>query len=288
MDNLDIKNLQLSYQAIYDETLCESMEELGFIGEKESVDEERAPGVKPYKPSPTQAEVRADAAKSKKKKKADSTGYGPDEKFTDWKLNAVPGSVDRKGRSVSQRMDSEKPYATRPIGPLFTKFGSRTAANVTRATEGPGEPQAVTMPRKKSKPSREIIRKGKQEEGVDFYDLILSHLLDEGYANTVENAEAIMVNMSEEWVGAIVEAKRSLPIGKMKRKESQLLDSPEADAKVMAALRTPVGSPERKAAMKQLERLDNINTARTSISKRGGKEPHPMPEVGRYKPKYED
>jgi hypothetical protein len=204
MDNLDIKNLQLSYQAIYDETLCESMEELGFIGEKESVDEERAPGVKPYKPSPTQAEVRADAAKSKKKKKADSTGYGPDEKFKDWKLNAVPGSVDRKGRSVSQRMDSEKPYATRPIGPLFTKFGSRTAANVTRATEGPGEPQAVTMPRKKSKPSREIIRKGKQEEGVDFYDLILSHLLDEGYANTVENAEAIMVNMSEEWVSSII------------------------------------------------------------------------------------
>ena len=33
----------------------------------------------------------------------------------------------------------------------------------------------------------------------DIYDIILSHLLDEGYAETPEAAEAIMVNMSEEW-----------------------------------------------------------------------------------------
>jgi hypothetical protein len=33
----------------------------------------------------------------------------------------------------------------------------------------------------------------------DLYDIILSHLLDEGYAETPEAAEAIMVNMSEEW-----------------------------------------------------------------------------------------
>lgn len=33
MDILNLKNLQLSYQAVYDETLCESMEDLGIIGE---------------------------------------------------------------------------------------------------------------------------------------------------------------------------------------------------------------------------------------------------------------
>jgi hypothetical protein len=38
----------------------------------------------------------------------------------------------------------------------------------------------------------------------DLYDIILSHLLDEGYAETVENAEAIMVNMSEEWRDSIL------------------------------------------------------------------------------------
>ena len=38
-----------------------------------------------------------------------------------------------------------------------------------------------------------------------LYDIILSHLLDEGYAETPEAAEAIMVNMSEEWRESICE-----------------------------------------------------------------------------------
>jgi hypothetical protein len=41
-------------------------------------------------------------------------------------------------------------------------------------------------------------------EYFDLYDIILSHLLDEGYAETPEAAEAIMVNMSEEWMGSII------------------------------------------------------------------------------------
>jgi hypothetical protein len=42
-------------------------------------------------------------------------------------------------------------------------------------------------------------------ESYDLYDIILSHLLDEGYAETPEAAEVIMVNMSEEWRESIVE-----------------------------------------------------------------------------------
>ena len=38
----------------------------------------------------------------------------------------------------------------------------------------------------------------------DLYDIILSHLLDEGYAETPEAAEAIMVNMSEDWRDSII------------------------------------------------------------------------------------
>jgi hypothetical protein len=41
-------------------------------------------------------------------------------------------------------------------------------------------------------------------EQADIYDIILSHLLDEGYAETIESAEAIMVNMSEEWRNSII------------------------------------------------------------------------------------
>ena len=49
-------------------------------------------------------------------------------------------------------------------------------------------------------------KKDVQKEQVDLYDIILSHLLDEGYADTQEAAEAIMVNMSEDWRESIVEA----------------------------------------------------------------------------------
>jgi hypothetical protein len=43
-----------------------------------------------------------------------------------------------------------------------------------------------------------------QKEQIDIYDIILSHLLDEGYAETPEAAEVMMVNMSEEWLGSII------------------------------------------------------------------------------------
>ena len=43
-----------------------------------------------------------------------------------------------------------------------------------------------------------------KKEEYDIYDIILLHLLDEGYAETPEAAEAIMVNMSEEWRDSII------------------------------------------------------------------------------------
>jgi hypothetical protein len=42
-------------------------------------------------------------------------------------------------------------------------------------------------------------------QSYDLYDIILSHLLDEGYAETLEQAEVIMVNMSEDWRESIME-----------------------------------------------------------------------------------
>jgi hypothetical protein len=45
---------------------------------------------------------------------------------------------------------------------------------------------------------------GLKKEQVDLYDIILSHLLDEGYAETQEQAEVIMVNMSEDWRESIL------------------------------------------------------------------------------------
>jgi hypothetical protein len=47
-----------------------------------------------------------------------------------------------------------------------------------------------------------------KKEEIDIYDLILSYLLDEGYVETPEAAEAIMVNMSEEWRDSILLEKK--------------------------------------------------------------------------------
>ena len=55
----------------------------------------------------------------------------------------------------------------------------------------------------KAKEAENRVRRT-QKEQVDIYDIILSHLLDEGYAETPEAAEAIMVNMSEEWRNSII------------------------------------------------------------------------------------
>lgn len=226
MDYKDLQNLsQLSRQVISESTqLQESyLDKWPYTSpylEEEVIDEERAPGVKPYRPTMSQAEVRADAKKAREKhvKGAEGkSGYGPEEKFKDWKDRATPGStLKRKGgeeETVSQRMDREKPYGKRMTGPLARAQGSRTASAVTRTTEGPGEPQAVTMPRKgreeapkrKSKPSKEIIRRAKTEESFDLYDLILAHLVSEGFAETPKAAVAIMSNMSEAWVDSIVD-----------------------------------------------------------------------------------
>ncbi len=48
-------------------------------------------------------------------------------------------------------------------------------------------------------------KKKKKEVKEDVYQIILSHLLDEGYADDAHSAVAIMRNMSEEWRDSIVE-----------------------------------------------------------------------------------
>jgi len=75
-----------------------------------------------------------------------------------------------------------------------------------------------------------------QKEEFDIYDIILSHLIDEGYADTEQAAEAIMVNMSEDWRESICEAileyqpfkdKRKRVKSKVKKLESQKSEDPK-------------------------------------------------------------
>lgn len=211
MDNLDIKNLQLSYQAVYDQTLCESMEDLGIIGE-------------------------------------DRDGYGDDSKFNkpDDKIEKPGTTVPKPKKGGYGRISRSTPYgigahANRTQSAVTKTVGEDPGAPraVKMANDKP-KPKRVIPSRKKTEedkpkakkviPSRfdkadfelwldELINEGYDlseytwddmaeiymSEGRGYYDIILSYLLDEGYADDINSAEAIMVNMSEDWVGEIVE-----------------------------------------------------------------------------------
>ena len=68
------------------------------------------------------------------------------------------------------------------------------------------------------------IKELDKKEECDLYDIILSHLLDEGYAETPEAAQVIMVNMSEEWRENIVEARKKVKIHTDKPIEYKIAD----------------------------------------------------------------
>ena len=86
------------------------------------------------------------------------------------------------------------------VGPIASKR-FKNAAIRKRGGKEPSVPiKTVSGLKDANKESQSKLNK----EQVDFYDIILSHLLDEGYAETPEAAEAIMVNMSEEWMGSII------------------------------------------------------------------------------------
>lgn len=53
-----------------------------------------------------------------------------------------------------------------------------------------------------------------REHQILAYEIVLSHLLDEGYASTPEAADKIILNMSESWFEEIMEARRSEKEGK--------------------------------------------------------------------------
>lgn len=183
MDNFNFKNMQLAYSAVYDQDLCESMEELGLIGD-DYLDEAR-------------------------------DGYGPDEKF-----KKPDDNIEKPGTTVPapKKGGYGRIFRGTPYG--IGAHSSRTQSAVTRATGGVGiEPRAVKMPVDSPSKTRRVIETPKREskpkmvkkdgrwvkEALEYYNVILSHLLDEGYAETPEAAESIMMNMSETWVESILE-----------------------------------------------------------------------------------
>ena len=73
------------------------------------------------------------------------------------------------------------------------------AANVS------GGDRVLQLARGSARSAGTLTPKEKKQLG-EQYNLVLSYLLDEGYANTQESAEIIIENMSESWIESIVES----------------------------------------------------------------------------------
>ena len=109
---------------------------------------------------------------------------------------------------------------------------------------------------------RQMIRdRMKTMESYDLYDVILEYLLDEGYAETVENAESIMVNMSEDWRQSICEGYKERPVNKMKDKAMKIVNDPNYNGETESVLRyneilkhTTKSSRSREAAKRKSQK----------------------------------
>jgi len=106
--------------------------------------------------------------------------------------------------SASKQQPKKKGLLDRVAGAVLKGIERHKAA-----TSGMGAATKVTAGKVGN--AARAFAKGFTEE-TDLYNIILSHLIDEGYADTEEAAECIMVNMSEEWRDGIVEKKYSFPL----------------------------------------------------------------------------
>lgn len=117
-------------------------------------------------------------------------------------------------------------------------------------------------------------KKRTQKEQVDLYDIILSYLLDEGYAETPESAEVIMVNMSEDWRESIVEAYvpyEGKPQEKVRAKQEKLADKwdkkgSERRFHKMGKVDSTMTNPVTKGSREEMNRIKDISVKRRNPS----------------------
>jgi len=81
---------------------------------------------------------------------------------------------------------------------------SRDAAAVADITSRGSERNIPTSRRFPTEPKTTKMVKKDGKWVKEAFDIVLAHLVNEGYANDFDSARKIMVNMSEEWIHSIV------------------------------------------------------------------------------------
>ena len=198
MDAQELRNLQEAYEAVY-----ENQEQLDEISQKTAT--------KVYAQRRT-GEFEGDDASDRVAK-----------------TNKLKGRIEKKfGPKAGEHADRAADVKT---------FGRKDASGRRKQSPQPRiqtsdhENQREFKRELKIKRDRRLraARGEDTNEQFDIFDVILEHLVAEGYADTNEAALAIMANMSEEWKQSIVEeviseGEKPFPYEKVKKKQVSLRD----------------------------------------------------------------
>jgi hypothetical protein len=91
-----------------------------------------------------------------------------------------------------------RPASTGPAKPSLASQAAELRQMRAKSLERQGKPLSAATVSATAKPT------AFQANSFDPFDVVIGHLLDEGYADTEESALAIMANMSEEWKETIL------------------------------------------------------------------------------------
>ena len=134
-----------------------------------------------------------------------------------------------------------------------------------------------------TKAEQEKKVKGNVKEEVDIFDVILEHLVAEGYADTNEAALVIMANMSEEWRESIIEEvldekkygpDDKLPSGKTPQEKMERKSGYHSANYMLRGRETRDRNDQARTS--HFERASTIN--RVKETQRSGEEPHTDPK----------
>ena len=215
----ELTSLQEAYNRVYSDSI--TVDEAVYGGEKPEVKDTRKvvtnadkkgntkayqnykAGHKDYKAAPHLGEATAMAKRGLNEPAirtqiAKSTGGGESAdratKLADKQSFGQGDSKARENLARKQRGDFRK---TTSSSPGLQGYAHKATNDADKAKQSArGAQRGVLTPDEKKKLNREEF---------DIYDIVLEYLLDEGYAESVKEAESIMVNMSDDWREDIVE-----------------------------------------------------------------------------------
>ena len=184
MDSKILREAAISYLAVYDQNLRERLEDRkNFENWVNSLIDEG------YDLSDYTWEEMYEAYVDEAR-----DGYGDDSKFKQ--------DTDAKSFRPGKDVPKVKKFGriTGAMPPQISGHATRTISANTRVRgEDPGAPRSQKI----AKTKKMVKKDGKWVK--EAYDIVLEHLLEEGYASSVKSAEAIMANMSQEWISSIID-----------------------------------------------------------------------------------